>query len=125
VDQSGNSAEATAANARALGLADRVEVHTADLRELPLPDATADVVVSSLAFHNLPGAQDRDRALREAARILRPGGRLVVADLAHVDRYARTLAEAGLVDVRHRAAGWRFWWGGPFGARLLTATRPA
>jgi len=48
VDQSGNGPEATRANADILGVADRVELHTADVRDLPLPDGCADVVVSSL-----------------------------------------------------------------------------
>jgi ubiquinone/menaquinone biosynthesis C-methylase UbiE len=40
---------------------------------LPLPDASADVVISSFVFQLVP---DRSAALREALRILRPGGRL-------------------------------------------------
>jgi SAM-dependent methyltransferase len=124
VDQSGNSADATRANAAALGLTDRVELRTADLAELPLPDASADVVVSSLVLHNIHDRERRDAALRGAARVLRPGGRLVLADLAHVPQYSDTLAGAGLVGVRHRRADWRFWWAGPFGARILTASRP-
>lgn len=124
VDQSGNHPEMTMANAPALGVADRVELLTADLRELPLPNASADVVLSSLAVHNLHHPRARDSALREAARILRPGGRFVLLDLAHVPRHAQLLTDAGLVDVHHRNAGWRLWLFGGAGARILTATRP-
>lgn len=59
---------------------DNISCLCADLREVPLPDATADVVVSSYAFHHVddPG---KALALAEARRILRPGGRLVVCDM--------------------------------------------
>jgi ubiquinone/menaquinone biosynthesis C-methylase UbiE len=40
------------------------------MRQLPFDDASFDVVVSSLAIHNVPGAAARAKALREAARVL-------------------------------------------------------
>jgi ubiquinone/menaquinone biosynthesis C-methylase UbiE len=46
---------------------------------LPHPDRTFDVVVSSLAFHHIRPDQ-RTAALREMRRVLRPGGRLLIAD---------------------------------------------
>jgi SAM-dependent methyltransferase len=52
----------------------------ADLRELPLADASADVVVSSYAFHHLDD-HGKELALAEARRVLRPGGRLVICDM--------------------------------------------
>ena len=60
-----------------------------DLREVPLPDAYADTVVSSYAFHHLHDA-GKELALAEARRILRPGGRLVVCDMM----FGLTLAAA-------------------------------
>src|SRR5262249_6543475 len=62
-DLSGNRPEATLENARREGVADRVEVKTADMRELPFPDASFDVVVSNAAIHNLYAAADRARAI--------------------------------------------------------------
>src|SRR4029077_13430020 len=54
-DQSGNSSEATRRNAVSEGVADRVELHTADMTALPFADDSFDLVVSSLAIHNIPG----------------------------------------------------------------------
>jgi hypothetical protein len=45
-DLSGNRPEATLENARREGVEDRVRIHTADMRKLPFPDGTFDVVVS-------------------------------------------------------------------------------
>ncbi|WP_181813663.1 class I SAM-dependent methyltransferase [Gaiella occulta] len=52
----------------------------ADLRELPLEDESATVVVSNYAFHHLAD-EGKELALSEARRVLRPGGRLVVCDM--------------------------------------------
>jgi ubiquinone/menaquinone biosynthesis C-methylase UbiE len=48
--------------------------------DLPLDDAAVDVVVSNYCFHHLHDA-DKRRALAEIRRVLRPGGRLVFADV--------------------------------------------
>ena len=50
------------------------------MRALPYPDATFDLVVSSLAIHNIRSNADRQRAILEGLRVLKPGGRIVVAD---------------------------------------------
>lgn len=94
-DQSSNSAAATLANADVEGVRDRVEVRDGDMRALPLPDASVDVVVSSLAIHNLPSAADRERAIGEIVRVTRPGGRIALLDIAHVGEYARALRSHG------------------------------
>ncbi|GAA1696672.1 class I SAM-dependent methyltransferase [Fodinicola feengrottensis] len=125
VDQSGNSEEVTAQNATAEGVRDRIELRTGDMTELPFPDASFDLVVSSLAIHNIPG-KSRLTAIDEALRVVRPGGQLAIADFRHVRAYANRLRELGANDVRVRGLGWRFWYGGPWtGTSLVTATRPA
>ena len=125
-DQSGNSPEQTLTNAALEEVADRVEVHTADITELPFDDGSVDVVVSSLVIHNLPDRAAREAAMREAARVLRPGGRLAIADLWATRQHAAQLREMGWTDVERRNLGWRMWWGGPWlPTHVVTATKPA
>lgn len=125
VDQSGNTEEATRRNAEIEGVSDRVELVTGDMRDLPFPDSRFDAVLSSLAIHNVPTADGRRKAVLEAARVVRPGGRLLLADIRHARAYAAWLAAAGWSDVAVRGLGWRFWYGGPWGrTTLVSATRP-
>jgi SAM-dependent methyltransferase len=99
-DQAGNDPAATMANARAEGVAERVELRDGDARQLPFDDQTFDVVVSSLALHNIAHAAGRVAAVEEIARVLRPGGRVAILDFRDTRRYAAALAAAGLADVR-------------------------
>ena len=99
-DLSGNNAAGTLSNAMIEGVADKVEVHTGDARKLPFPDASFDVVLSSMALHNIYNAGERQTALREIARVLVPGGRVLIVDVRHTSKYAATLRDAGLTDAR-------------------------
>jgi SAM-dependent methyltransferase len=124
-DQSGNAASVTLTNARAAGVEERIDVATADLRELPFADSSFDLVLSSLAIHNIVESDGRRRAVREALRVLKPGGTLLLADFQYTSEYAATLRGAGAVDARTRNLGWRYWYGGPFFAtHLVRATKP-
>ena len=52
------------------------------IEQLPFPDSTFDVVFSTLMMHHLPAPLKR-QGLAEIARVLKPGGRLVIADFTH------------------------------------------
>ncbi len=125
-DQSGNAKEAVLRNASLEGVGDRVHIETADMRALPFPDAGFDLVVSSLAIHNISSNTDRRRAIAEGFRVLKPGGRIVIADIRATAVYADALRTLGALDVERHRLGWRFWWGNPVAATtLLTASKPA
>ncbi|WP_405495914.1 class I SAM-dependent methyltransferase [Nocardia sp. NBC_00511] len=126
VDQSGNAEEVTRRNAEAEGVSDRVELLTGDITALPFPDNSFDVVVSSLVIHNIGVPDARIAAVTEALRVLKPGGRLRIADIQHTDEYETRVVELKATDVALRPLGWRMWWGGPWmPTRLVTATKAA
>jgi ubiquinone/menaquinone biosynthesis C-methylase UbiE len=99
-DLSGNRPEATLENARREGVADRVEVRTADMRKIPFADGAFDVVVSSQAIHNIYDARGRAQAIGEIARVLAPGGRALIRDIRHLADYRSTLVAHGISGVR-------------------------
>lgn len=121
-DQSGNAAEVTLRNAELEGVRDRVEIRTGDMRKLPCEDASFDVIVSSMAIHNVPDASGRAQALDEIARVLKPDGVALIADISRSAEYVAHWQSRGL-EVERRSLGWRFWYGGPHVATYLVRMR--
>jgi len=98
-----------------------VEFHQATIDKLPLPDASVDCVISNCVINLAP---DKPAVFREIARVLKPGGRLAVSDIALkkplpaeigqdlmayvgciagailIDQYRRQLAESGFAAVQ-------------------------
>lgn len=99
---------------------DNVEFRLGEIEHLPVADAHVDVVISNCVLNLSP---DKPQVWREVARVLKPGGRVAVSDLALlrplpdavkqltealigcvaeallIDEYRRIVCEAGLVDV--------------------------
>jgi len=99
-DQSGSSADNARRNAQLEGVADRVEIRDGDAMEIPFPSSFFDVVLSSFCIHNIYDQESRQKAIEEIARVLRPGGRLIIIDIRHCREYAQVLAECGLEEVK-------------------------
>jgi ArsR family transcriptional regulator len=114
-----------------------VEWKKGDLARLPLRDSTVDLVLLSQSLHH---ASEPERAVAEAARILRPAGRMLVLDLKEHDQgWVRTrfgdrrlgfssteldtlLHGAGLIDVRVSPGAKRT--GDPFSVLIASGTKP-
>jgi ubiquinone/menaquinone biosynthesis C-methylase UbiE len=96
-DQSGNNSNAVMKNAELEGTTSKIEVMSSDMRTLPFEDGFFDLVVSSLAIHNLSNSNERKKALFEIARVTKAGGQLALLDLAHTNDYAVTLKEQGFM----------------------------
>jgi ubiquinone/menaquinone biosynthesis C-methylase UbiE len=97
-----------------------VEYRIGEAESLPLEDGSADYVFANMVLHHV---ESPPAAIREMARILKPGGRLIITDLdchdfeflrtEHCDRWmgfdrpdvARWFAEADLVDVKIDCVG--------------------
>jgi ubiquinone/menaquinone biosynthesis C-methylase UbiE len=79
-----------------------VTILTADMRQIPFPDGHFDVIVSNSAIHNLYKANQRTAAVREIARVLKPGGTCILADVRHEAEYTRVLRASGVTDVQRR-----------------------
>lgn len=75
-----------------------VDVVVGNASELPLADGSIDIILSNYCFHHLRDA-DKRRALSEARRVLRPGGRIVTGDM---------MFQVGLRQARDRAVIARF-----------------
>jgi SAM-dependent methyltransferase len=99
------TAEVAWRNARLEGVAERVEIRNVDARAMPFGDHTFDVIVSSLMLHHAGGGADRERVLGEMARVLKPGGTLLLYDVAPlIGSAARTFAQLRLGSIQRR--GW-------------------
>jgi len=107
-DLSGSSAASAMANAKVEAVADRVRVENGDMRRLPYQPNSFDTVLSSLAVHNLTESDQREGAVREMLRVLKPGGHLAVFDVLHTGDYARVAEQYGAEVIQR--SGLSFLW---------------
>jgi len=74
-------------NARVARVAERIHFQKGDAARLNIPDATFDAVVSNLTFHEVKLVKRKSDLLREALRLLKPGGSFVFIDYFYDSRY--------------------------------------
>ncbi|MBA3871784.1 MAG: class I SAM-dependent methyltransferase [Anaerolineae bacterium] len=81
-ETSGGQKDQTAwRNAQLEGVSDKVDVQNVDARRMPFEAGTFDVVMSSLALHHMGSNADRERALQEMVRVLKPDGVILLYDM--------------------------------------------
>jgi arsenite methyltransferase len=124
--------------------ATNVEFLKGTIEAIPLPDSSVDVIISNCVINLSP---DKDRVLREAFRVLRPGGQFAVSDVVSrgpvpdevrrsvdcwvgcmagaldQEDYSRKLRAAGFVDVSIEP--WREYADGTFASAFIRGQKPA
>jgi SAM-dependent methyltransferase len=87
VDMTDAMLQRARANAQSAGLSN-VEFRKGDIESLPVDDGLFDIVLSNCVLNLCP---DKDRALREIHRVLKPGGKLAVSDMAWMTEPAESV----------------------------------
>jgi ArsR family transcriptional regulator len=82
-----------------------VELRRGELESLPIDDASLDVALAVLVLHHLA---DPPAALAEASRVLKPGGRLLIADMLPHDReeYKQQMGHVWLGFPEEQLSSW-------------------
>ncbi|MGF7428300.1 methyltransferase domain-containing protein [Lactiplantibacillus argentoratensis] len=110
-DQSHNKMAVTQKNVDDLGLTDRVNLVTGDMIKLDFPDASFDVVTSSFAIHNIKNEQTWINAVKEAIRVLKPGGYIMIIDTGrNINEYGQVFQDTGLQIAQLTGLGFNGWW---------------
>ncbi|MCP4474453.1 MAG: methyltransferase domain-containing protein [Gammaproteobacteria bacterium] len=98
--QSGNSEAATRENAQLARVDERITLVSGDMKALTFADNSFDVVVSSLAIHNIDSQEGREQTIKEMSRVLKPGGKIAILDQQYVADYRHTLLKLGWHGLR-------------------------
>ncbi len=105
----GNTPDRLRANARTAGVAERLDVQTGDMRQMPFLDASFDAAVSSFAIDHL-NREGVARSLTELHRVVRPRGQMLLM-VVNPDGWVRTafpfLLHHGYFGGRPRPERWR------------------
>ena len=99
-DLSKNSMHNTLKNIEIENVADKADLITADMREMPFKNETFDILISSFAIHNLYQDTERKKALREIIRVTKKGGRICLIDFRNIDEYKSILEQFGAKGIK-------------------------
>jgi len=116
--QSSNRPDAALENARRAGVAEKVDVRSADARQLPFDSETFDVLLSSLVLHHI-SRPERRVALTEMVRVVKPGGRIALIEGFRSGEFTRILTDLGVSDLEVSAPKLSL-----FGTGTLKAVKP-
>ena len=105
VDMGGNSEAATRHNLELEGISARCALLSEPAQTMDFPDASFDLIVSNLCLHNIYDKPSRMAALRQIARVLKPGGEALISDYKRTAEYAAEFRKHGLV-VEMRWGSW-------------------
>lgn len=114
MDQSGNNINVTKHNAVLEGVSEKVKLETGNMMDLPFSDNYFDYVTAGLTIHNTKNQEERKKTLREAYRVIKKGGTLVITDYTNSKEYVEVLKSMGMRDVQKNNAGWQGWSPGPW-----------
>lgn len=101
------------------GLGDRIRFESTDWKKLGYPDGSFDAVICSRMLNNLEADALRTSAVREMARVLKPGGKLVLNEVGDAQCILRALSETGIPNAQTQASSLPLGLGG----RLITAQK--
>jgi SAM-dependent methyltransferase len=73
-------------NAQIEGVDQRVSFQKSSASKLPFPDGCFEAAVSNLTFHEVADAKDKREVIREALRVVKPGGKFAFQDLFLIER---------------------------------------
>jgi ubiquinone/menaquinone biosynthesis C-methylase UbiE len=98
-----NSIERSTQNAKFEGVGKKIVFKAGDPKKIPFKDKTFDIVVCTYAILNLPHG-GRKKALGEMVRVLKPKGRILIADVMDFTKgskraFTHALKEFGVKDV--------------------------
>lgn len=87
-------------NAKAEGVADKIEFRQADVRKLPYDDASFDILVSSGALHHISrDRSEHEQAINEMLRVLKPNGKIALMDISHmIEGYTSNMKSKGVTS---------------------------
>ena len=93
-------------NAVLEGVEERITFRNSSASKLPFEDASFDLAVSNLTFHEVADVKDKKKVIKEALRVVRKGGRFVFQDLflwksvyGEVDELVKTIQSWGIERV--------------------------
>jgi len=99
-DQFDNSQNNVLKNLVLAEVQDKADILTCDMTCLNFPDKSFDVIVSSLAIHNVPKKEDRKKVIQEISRVLKSGGKIALLDLFFTKSYKKILEDLGWSNVK-------------------------